>query len=161
MQNMTISPLQQDYVTKTEFNEFRDEVGDRFDRLEKSIDGKFSSLIRQLHEDNERDRVKLLQQLHEDNERDRTQLMKQLHEDNERDRVELKKQLHEDFVNHTVDVRKQLNEDYERHTGMIHEQMRHDLSAALEQINSTKLEKAEFYEYLDVYVRKPARKRKN
>lgn len=34
MSNMTLSPLQQDYVTKTEFRDFRDEVNDRFDKID-------------------------------------------------------------------------------------------------------------------------------
>jgi len=47
MKTMTISPLQQDYVTKIEFNEFRGDVDDRFDSIDKrfeSIDNKFKEI---------------------------------------------------------------------------------------------------------------------
>jgi predicted transcriptional regulator len=47
MSNMTLSPLQQDYVTKTEFKDFRDQVNDRFDKIDvqfEQIDAKFDKI---------------------------------------------------------------------------------------------------------------------
>ncbi len=91
MKNMTLSPLQPDNVTKSEFNEFKDDIRLQFQEF-----------------------------------------------------------------------RAEMKADYERHAGMLLEIFQHNLKAAMEQIDAKldkKLDKEEFYAYMDLYVRKPARRR--
>ena len=100
MNTMTFSPLQNDYVTKTEFNEFRGDVDDNF---------------RELRVDMERNNEQL---------------------------------------------RSSLNKDAERHMGMLLEIFQHNLKASSEQLEAKldkKLDRAEFYEYMELHF--PSRRK--
>lgn len=101
MSHMTLMPIQQDYVTKSEFEAFRDETRERFD----SIDQKF-----------------------------------------------------EIFRDEIVNT---LRDDFARQTGIILETFQHNLKASMEYMESRldkKLDKAEFYEYMEIHFPKQSKK---
>ena len=129
MTTKTLSPLQQDYVTKAEFNEFRSEVNDRFDR----IDAKFDDIDAKFDKIDERF-VKI----------------------------------DEKFVTWKDEIINTLTDEFSRQTGIIIETFQHNLKASMEYLDAKldkKLDKAEFYEYLEIHFPKqskmPAKKATN
>ncbi len=108
MSHMTLLPLQQDYVTKSEFESFRDDVRERFD----SIDNRFSVIDQKF----------------------------------------------ESFKDEIINT---LRDDFARQTGIILETFQHNLKASMEYMESRldkKLDKSEFYEYMELHFPKRSKK---
>lgn len=128
MSNMTLSPLQQDYVTKAEFNEFRAETSARFDK----IDEKFAKIDEKFDKVDERF-VKIDQKF---------------------DNIDKK------FITWKDEIINTLTDEFSRQTGIIIETFQHNLKASMEYLDSKldkKLDKTEFYEYLEIHFPKQSK----
>jgi predicted nuclease with TOPRIM domain len=157
MTTMTLSPLQQDYVTKAEFNEFRSEVSDRFDRIDAKfddIDAKFDKIDERFDRIDERF-VKIDEKFDKIDERFA--------------KIDEKfVKIDEKFVTWKDEIINTLTDEFSRQTGIIIETFQHNLKASMEYLDAKldkKLDKAEFYEYLEIHFPKqskmPAKKATN
>ena len=115
MSNITLSPTQQDYVTKTEFKDFRDEVNNRFDKIDvqfEQIDARFDKIDSRFEQIDARfERI-----------------------DGQFSEIDKK------FVNWKDEIISTLKDEFARQTGIILETFQHNLKASMEYMDS-KLDK--------------------
>lgn len=143
---MTLSPLQQDYVTKTEFNGFRAETSARFDKIDKKfeqIDERFEQIDERFEQIDER--FDKIDEKFDKIDENFAQIGVQFFE------VDRK------FVTWKDEIINTLTNEFSRQTGIIIETFQHNLKASMEYFDSKldkKLDKSEFYEYMELHFPK-------